>query len=52
MTYVKYVLMKENKNLLRLNVDIKYVYNVLKDFKNNRNIIYVHYVDKIIGMKK
>ena len=25
MTYVKYVSMKENKNLLKLNVDIKYV---------------------------
>ena len=52
MTYVKYVLMKENKNLLRLNVDIKYVQIALKDFKNNRNIVYVHYVDNIIGMKK
>ena len=52
MTYVKYVLMKENKNLLKLNVVIKYVYNVLNNLSNNIDINYVHYVDKIIGIKK
>ena len=52
MIYVKYVLMKENKNLLKLSVAIKYVWNVLKNYKDNKNINYVHHVDNIIGMKK
>lgn len=52
MMYVKYVSMKENKNLLKLSVVIKYVWNVLNNFKNNKNMNYAHYVDNIIGMKK
>ena len=50
MTYAKYVLLKENKNLLKLNVIIEYAQNVSKNFKNN--IKYVHFVDRKIGMKK
>ena len=51
MTYVKYVLVKENNNLLDLNVDIKFAQSVLNNFKNKNNINYVHFVDKKIGMK-
>lgn len=51
MTYVKYVSMKENKNLLKLNVDTKYVQDVLNNLKNKKNINYVHFVDSMIGMK-
>ena len=51
MIYVKYVSMKENNNLLKLNVDIKYVQSVLNNLKNKNNINYVHFVDKKIGMK-
>ena len=52
MTYVKYVLVKENNNLLNLNVAIKYVQSVLNNLKNKNNMIYVHFVDSMIGMKK
>ena len=52
MIYVKYVLMRENKNLLNLNVDIKFAQSVLNNFKNKNNINYVHFVDNKIGMKK
>ena len=52
MTYVKYVLVKENNNLLDLNVDIKFAQSVLNNFKNKNNINYVHFVDNKIGMKK
>ena len=52
MTYVKYVLVKENNNLLNLNVDIKFAQSVLNNFKNKNNINYVHFVDNKIGMKK
>ena len=49
--YAKYVLMKENKNLLNLSVAIKFAQSVLNNFKNKNNINYVHFVDKKIGMK-
>ena len=52
MMCVKYVLMKENKNLLNQSVDIKYAQSVLNNLKNKNNINYVHYVDSMIGMKK
>ena len=52
MTYVKYVLVKENNNLLDLNVDIEFAQSVLNNFKNKNNINYVHFVDNKIGMKK
>ena len=51
MIHVKYVSMKENKNLLKLNVDIKYVQNALNNFKNKNNINYARFVDNIIGIK-
>ena len=44
--------MKENKNLLKLSVVIKYVQSVLNNLKNNMIMNHVLYVDKIIGMKK
>ena len=50
--HVKYVLMKENKNLLNQCADIKYVQSVLNNLKNKNNINYVHFVDNIIGIKK
>ena len=50
--HAKYVLMKENKNLLYLNADTKYVQNVLNNLKDKKNMNHVLYVDKIIGMKK
>ena len=50
--HAKYVLMKENKNLLKLSVVIKYVQSVLNNLKNNMIMNHVLYVDKIIGMKK
>ena len=52
MIYVRYALMKENNNLLNLNVDIKYAQNVLNNLKNKNNINYVQFVDRKIGMKK
>lgn len=51
MTYVKYALMKEIKNLLKLFVDIEYVQNVLNNLKNKNNINYAHFADNIIGIK-
>ena len=51
MIYVKYVSMKENKNLLKLNVAIKYAQNALNNLNNKNNINYVHFVDNMIGMK-
>ena len=38
MMCVKYVLMKENKNLLNQSVDIKYAQSVLNNLKNKNNI--------------
>ena len=52
MIHVKYVLVKENKNLLNQNVTIKYVCNVLRNLKNNKNINNVQFVDNMIGMKR
>lgn len=51
MTHVRYVLLKENKNLSNLYVDIKYVQNALKNFKNKINIKYVQFADNTFGMK-
>ena len=51
MIYVKYVLVKENKNLLNQSVDTKYVHSVLNNLNNKNNINYVHFVDSMIGMK-
>ena len=50
--HAKYVLMKENNNLLNQNVDIKFVYNALKNLKIKNKINYAHFVDRKIGMKK
>lgn len=51
MIYVKYVLMRENKNLLNLNVVIKYVQNAFNNLKNKNNINCVHFVDRKIGIR-
>ena len=52
MIHVKYVLMKENKNLLKLNVIIKYVQIAFNNLKNKMIMNHVHFVDNMIGMKK
>lgn len=51
MTHVRSVLLKENKNLSNLYVDIKYVQNALKNFKNKINIKYAQFADNTFGMK-
>ena len=44
--------MKENKNLLKLNVIIKYVQIAFNNLENNMIMNHVHFVDNMIGMKK
>ena len=49
MKYVKYVLMKENKNLLRQLVGIIYVKNVLNIYVKVVKVVNAQYVDNMIG---
>ena len=51
MTLAKHVLLKEINNLLNLFATIKYVCNVLKIYINKDNIIYVQFVDNMVGIK-
>ena len=49
MTYAKYVLIKVNKNLLRLVVSTIYVKNVLENYLRRIKFIIALYVDNKIG---
>ena len=52
MIYVKYVLTKENKNLLYLNAITKFVYNAFLNSKEHLIINLVQFADNIIGLNK
>ena len=49
MIYVKYVSMKENNNLWKQLVDIRYVINVLNNYIKKIMLKNAQYVDKKIG---